>query len=144
MITLHTLTCSTDIYNRNNIHFKKLSKCCVLGLTFKLSVKFGVDLVVWIFFINLYGGLGLIMKNLELVSCFDVCLGNDEIKDKKICEKKIWCLVLCFGCCCSWVFLLIDYGAYSARESWVICQTIREEVNEDTEWVVLYISWLSI
>jgi hypothetical protein len=24
------------------------------------------------------------MKNLELVSCFDVCLGNDEIKDKKI------------------------------------------------------------
>jgi hypothetical protein len=29
------------------------------------------------------------MKNLELVSCFDVGLGNDEIKDKKICEKKI-------------------------------------------------------
>lgn len=30
--------------------------------------------------INLYGALELVIKNLELISCFDTCLGNEEKK----------------------------------------------------------------
>jgi len=48
-------------------------------------------------------------------------------------------LISCFGkvlSCVHGILILdslpTDFGAYSARESWVIFQTLREEVAEDT------------